>query len=163
MNFNKINLCYTSTMKIYVLGSTTFMKEMVKAKNDLVVLGYDGWIHPDYEAFVRGEKKEILDRVAQGEHAAIKRENNYLRVHYQHILESDAVLMVNLEKNGVKNYIGGNALIEMGQAYVNNKLIFLLNNIPTTLPYADEIECMDPICLDGNLENIKKFKISKNI
>jgi hypothetical protein len=143
-------------MKIYVLGSSTFMKEMVTAKNQLCQLGFDGWIHPDYEAFVRGEKKEILDGVAQGEHAAVKRENDYLRVHYRHICQSDAILIVNLEKNGIKNYIGGNALIEMGQAYVNHKVIFLLNGIPSDLPYAAEIEAMDPICLNGNLQNIKK-------
>lgn len=145
-------------MKIYVLGSTSFMHEMVQARDELIELGLDGWIHPDYEAFVRGEKKEILDRVAQGEHAAVKRENDYLRVHYKHILESDAVLIVNLEKNGIKNYIGGNALIEMGQAYVNDKVIFLYTDIPRELPYAAEIECMDPICLHGELKNIDRLK-----
>lgn len=118
-------------MKIYVLGSTRFMKEMVEAKNQLQAMGLDGWIHPDYEAFVRGEKQEIIVRSYSGEHAAVKRENDYLRVHYKHICQSDAVLVVNLEKNGMKNYIGGNALIEMGQAYVNDKVIFLLNDIPT--------------------------------
>src|SRR5690606_33482556 len=140
-------------MKIYVLGSTSFMHEMVQAKNDLIKLGLDGWIHPDYEAFVRGEKQSILDK-AKTEHAAVKRENNYLKVHYQHILESDAILIVNGEKNGIKNYIGGNVLIEMGQAYVNNKKIFFLGSMPENLPYQAEIECMDPICLEGRLESI---------
>lgn len=144
-------------MKIYVLGSTSFMKEMVEAKDSLISLGYEGWIHSDYEAFVRGEKKDILERAANGEHAAVKRENDYLRVHYKHICESDAVLIVNLEKNGVKNYIGGNALIEMGQAYVNDKTIFLLMDIPRDLSYVAEIECMDPVCLHGDLKNISAF------
>lgn len=142
-------------MKIYVLGSSTFMHEMVKAAHNLCSLGHDGWIHPDYEAYVRGEKQENITRVANGEHAAVKRENDYLRVHYKHILESDAVLIVNGEKNGIKNYIGGNALIEMGQAYVNNKIIFLLNEIPYDLSYSPEIECMDPVCLHGDLKNIQ--------
>lgn len=143
-------------MKIYVLGSTTFMKEMVAAKNKLCELGFEGSIHPDYEAFVRGEKKEHVARWKKGERAALKRENNYLKVHYQHILENDAVLIVNSEKNGIKNYIGGNVLIEMGQAYVNDKKIFLTGDIPTQSPYLDEILCMDPICVKGKLENIKK-------
>ena len=52
-------------MKIYVLGSTSFMHKMVQSKNDLVKLGLDGWIHPDYELFVRGEKKAILDESQQ--------------------------------------------------------------------------------------------------
>jgi hypothetical protein len=141
-------------MKIYVLGSTTFMHDMVRARDELCALGLDGWIHPDYDAYVRGEHNERIQRAANGEHAAIKRENNYLRVHYQHILESDAVLIVNNEKKGIKNYIGGNALIEMGQAYVNNRKIFLLNGIPHELSYAAEIECMDPVCLHGDLASI---------
>ena len=80
--------------------------------------------------------------------------NDYLRVHYKHICESDAILVVNLEKNGIENYIGGNVLIEMGQAYVNDKKIFLLNEIPTDMPYTPEIECMDPVCLHGDIGNI---------
>lgn len=143
-------------MKIYVLGSNHFVHQMVDSKNKLCELGFDGWIHPDYEAYVRGEKKEHLDRLAKGECAELKRENNYLKVHYKHILESDAILIVNLEKQGIKNYIGGNVLIEMGQAYVNNKKIYLLTEIPAESSYRAEIEAMDPICLHGDLTNIGK-------
>ena len=142
-------------MKIYVLGSTSFRKEMIDVKNQLCALGLNGWIHPDYEAFSRGEKQDILDRWQNGEHVSLKREYSYLHQHYKNILESDAVLIVNEEKNGVKNYIGGNVLMEMGQAHVNNKKIFLLNNIPLEVPYIDEIKAIDPICLQGNLSRIK--------
>ena len=142
---------------VYVLGSSTFMKEMVACKDRLCEMNFDGWIHPDYEAFVRGEKREIIDRWHSGEHAAVKRENNYLKVHYSHILDSENILFVNAEKNGKKNYIGGNVLIEMGQAYVNNKRMFLLYDLPKDSPYIDEIESMDPICLYGDLNNIKKY------
>jgi hypothetical protein len=142
-------------MKIYVLGSNAFVQDMVAAKNKLCELGYEGWIHPDYEAYARGEKQDHYERFAKGEQASVKRENNYLRVHYQHILESDAVLIVNNTKNGVENYIGGNALMEMGQAYVNDRKIFLLNDIPKTFPYTTEIEAMDPVCLRGDLSSIR--------
>ncbi len=147
----------TKKLNVYVLGSSRFMKEMVDVKNRLCELGYDGWIHKDYEAFVRGEKQDIVRRAFGGEHAAIKRENNYLKQHYNHILKSGVILFVNSEKNGIKNYIGGNVLMEMGQAYVNNKKIFFLNGMPTGLPYMDEIEAMDPICLNGDLNNLKKY------
>jgi hypothetical protein len=130
------------------------MRDMVRAKDELCALGHEGWIHPDYEALVRGEREMDLRRAADGEHADVKRENDYLRVHYRNICESDAILIVNLEKNGIQNYIGGNALIEMGQAYVNGKKIFLLTELPTALSYAAEIECMDPVCLSGDLNNI---------
>lgn len=87
----------------------------------------------------------------------MKRKNNYLKVHYQHILESDAILIINGEKNGFQDYIGGNVLIEMGQAYVNNKIIFLMNDIPTELPYTAEIESMDPLCLHGDLRSLREY------
>jgi len=141
--------------KIYVLGSNYFKEEMVKCSEELRRLGYDGWIHPDYEAFVRGEKQDIVNRCLNGEHASVKRDNNYLKTHYKHILESDAVLIVNAEKNGIKNYIGGNVLIEMGQAYVNDKKIFFLYGMPEESSYLDEIQCMDPVCLNGDLAKIE--------
>lgn len=141
-------------MKIYVLGSNTFVREMVQAKDDLITLGLDGWIHPDYEAYVQGEKNMVAHDAPQSEKAEMKRTHNYFRVHYQHILESDAVLIVNGTKKGINNYIGGNALIEMGQAYVNDKKIFLLNEIPLDLSYTAEIVAMDPVCLRGDLRKI---------
>jgi hypothetical protein len=144
-------------MKIYVVGSSHFLKHMVECSTELHKWGLDGFIHEDYEAFARGEKQDIVDAWYRGEEASIKRDNNYYKEHYQHILESDGILVVNDEKNGIKNYIGGNVLIEMGQAYVNDKKIFFLNGMPTQSSYLDEIVSMDPICLNGALYNIKKY------
>lgn len=149
-------------MKIYVVGSTSFAKQMVEVRDHLRALGYDGWIHPDYEAIARGQKANISKLISDSEKAAVKRSNDYLKVHYKHICESDAILVVNFEKNGIKDYIGGNVLIEMGQAYVNDKYIFLLNAMPTDVPYISEIECMDPVCLNGNLESISEEKTVKS-
>lgn len=140
--------------KIYVLGSNRFLNEMIENKNRLVDLGLGGWIHPDYEAFHRGDKLEIWKRAHEGEHVQVKKENNYLKEHYKNICDSHAILVINAEKDGMKNYIGPNVLIEMGQAFVNDKKIFLLNNIPLNVPHTDEVETFEPICLNGNLENI---------
>lgn len=144
-------------MKIYVLGSTALMYAMVKARDDLVEIGVDGWIHEDYDLLVAGNLPYQQEQYDRGERAAIKRQRDYLRVHYKHILASDAVLVVNGTKNGVDNYIGGNVLIEMGQAFVNDKKIFFLHGLPSSSPYLDEIMAMDPICLEGEIENIKKY------
>ncbi len=132
------------------------MNEMVDAKNQLCALGFGGSIHPHYEAFVRGDKPEHVARWQAGERAALKRENNYFHEHYARILDNDAILIVNGEKRGIQNYIGGNVLMEMGQAYVNHKKIYFLNGMPSGLSYMDEIEAMDPVCLNGDLSNIGK-------
>jgi len=141
-------------MKIYVLGSTAFVKEMVAWTDKLVAAGYDAWIHPEYRQYVSPEGHPHLKRLEKGEQAKIKIENDYIRQHFNGILESDAILIVNLEKKGVKGYIGGNCLMELGFAYFNHKKIFLLNPIPD-LPYRDEIEAVLPIVLDGDLSKIK--------
>ncbi len=144
-------------MKIYVLGSSHFFKEMVAAKDKLRELGIDGSIHPDYEAYARGEMQDHVDEILSGEGAELKQKNNYIKQHYQHILENDGILIVNIEKKGRQNYIGGNVLMEMGQAYVNDKKIFLTNDLPTDSAYIDEIKSVYPICLKGEIENIKKY------
>lgn len=80
-------------MKIYVLGSTKFMHSMVRARDDLKKLGLDGWIHENYDLLVQG-KLDVLeeDKATHQENADRKKKYDYLRVHYAHILESDAIL-----------------------------------------------------------------------
>lgn len=146
-------------MKIYVLGSSSFMKRMVEVTDQLVSMGVNAFIHNDYRELVAGKRQEQIDLWGQGsaERAKVKIENDYLRSHYKHILESDACLFVNDTKEGIENYIGGNVLIEMGQAYVNNKKIYFLNGLPSAdsgLNYLDEILAMDPLCLEGDLNKL---------
>lgn len=144
-------------MKIYTLGSNAFMHKMVEVTDKLIAMGVDSFIHENYRQLVNGELDYQVKLWTEGEKARVKKEYDYFRQHYKHILESDAILIVNDEKNGIKNYIGGNVLIEMGQAYVNDKKIFFLNGMPTGLSYQDEILALEPICLEGDLENIKKY------
>ena len=54
------------------------------------------------------------------------------------IQKSDAILVLNLTKNGIENYIGGNTFLEMGFAHVLEKKIFVYNKLPD-VGYKDEI------------------------
>ncbi len=87
------------------------------------------------------------------EHANVKKEYDYIRYHYGEIVNGDAILVLNLAKGGVKNYIGGNTLMEIGFAYVHHKKIFFLNPIPE-VSYRDEIQAMGPVVVKGNLSLI---------
>jgi len=141
-------------MKVYILGSTKFVDDMVRVIDELKALGVDAWIHPDYIEYVKHPEHAHLKQIEAGEQWKVKKANDYIRQHYNGILESDAVLFVNLKKGEIENYIGGNALMEMGMAYVNGKKIYLLNNIPE-IQYKDEIVAMQPICLEGDLNNLQ--------
>lgn len=144
-------------MKIYTLGSNAFMQRMVEVTDELIEMGINAHIAEHYRKLVKGELNELQDLLNAGESAKVKQQFSTFKLHYKNILESDAILIVNDEKRGIKNYIGGNVLIEMGQAYVNDKKIFFLNGMPENLSHQDEIVALEPICLEGNLENIKKY------
>ena len=140
-------------MKIALIGSSYFCKEMVEYRDRLKALGHECELHEHYVARASGKLPELWERM-QKEHAKVKIEHDYIRYHYNEILKSDAVLVLNFDKNGIENYIGGNTLIEMGQAYVNNKKIFLLNPIPI-MQYKEEIEALQPVVINNDLIKIK--------
>ncbi|MBL7021730.1 hypothetical protein ISR92_00150 [Patescibacteria group bacterium] len=133
-------------MKIAICSSMAFAKEMIKAKEDMEKLGHEVIIQDDVEQHASGE---IVD-----EDKWRKMEIDPFKVYFEEIKKADAILVINLDKHGVSNYVGGNTLIEMAFAYVLDKKIFILNPVPD-LGYSDEIEAMKPIILKGDLKNIK--------
>ncbi len=145
-------------MRIYILGSNTFMQKMVAVTDELIGMGLNAHIAEHYRELVAGKKQELQDMLDAGERAKVKQQFSTFKLHYKNILESDAILIVNDEKREIGNYIGGNVLIEMGQAFVNDKKIFFLNGMPEGLSYMDEIIAINPICLEGNLEKLKEYK-----
>lgn len=139
-------------MKIVICGSSSFRKGTVEFRDRLNKIGHEAIINEIYEKWARGEERELWERTKR-EHAAVKKEYDFMKWYYNAIVSSDAILVLNLAKNGVENYIGGNTLMEMGFAFVHGKKIFLLNPIPE-IGYKDEIEAVSPIIIKGNLEEI---------
>ncbi len=140
-------------MIITIVGSSSFAKEMVKYKDKLIKLGHTVNLHEHYVAFAAGKMKDLLDRMGR-EHANVKKEYGYILYHYNEIVNSEAILVLNFDKNGINNYIGGNTLMELGFAYVHGKKIFMLNPIPD-MQYKAEIEAVDPIIINDDLSLIQ--------
>jgi predicted RNA-binding protein with PUA domain len=132
-------------MKIAICSSMAFAKEMIKTKQKLEKLGHKIVIQEDVEEHASGRIKE--------EDKWRKLEIDPLKNYYKEIKNSDAIIVINMDKNNIPNYVGGNVLIEMAFAYILNKKIFLLNPIPK-MSYSDEIEAMKPIILNGDLKKI---------
>lgn len=141
-------------MRIVICGSSTFKEKMLEYADKLEKLGHEPIVHPDYRAFVNGEKQEIWNQVTNGEHYKAKKEQGYIKWYYNEVYNSDAILVLNFDKKNIKNYIGGNTLMEMGFAYVNNKKVFLLNDVPTEVSYFDEIMAMYDVILNDDLTKI---------
>lgn len=76
-----------------------------------------------------------------------------MKLHFNKVIKGDAILVVNLEKNGKKGYIGPNALMEMAFAFYHKKPIFIYNEISET-PFEEEILGMSPIFINQKLIRI---------
>ena len=66
------------------------------------------------------------------------------------IEKCDAILVLNYDKKGIVNYIGGNTFLEIGLAFWLGKKIFLLHPIPE-MDYKAEMHAMQPVVLQGDL------------
>jgi len=141
-------------MTITICGSVKFADKIVEIHKRLVELGHEPQIHEEMINIANGTAKELIDAKNGHEHYKVKRKYNFIKAWYDLIINGQAVLICNFDKNGIKNYIGGNTLMEMGFAHVNNKKIFLLNPIPEEMSYVDEIKAMVDTVLDGDLSKI---------
>lgn len=84
-----------------------------------------------------------------------KTKHGFIEKHMEEIEKSDAVLVVNITKENIKNYIGANTFLEMGFAHYHKKKIFTLNPLPDQPYIIDELQTINPIVLNGNLSTIK--------
>ncbi|MBN1377221.1 hypothetical protein JW949_02710 [Candidatus Woesearchaeota archaeon] len=133
-------------MKIAICGSVSFAKEMLEIKKKLEAQNYNVVVPSGIEKYADGS----LNVETKWE----KIEFDVIRAYFEEIKKNDAILVINKDKNNIKNYLGGNSLIEIAFAHVLNKKIFLLNPIPE-MNYSDEIEAMKPIVINGDLSRIK--------
>lgn len=140
-------------MKITVSGSVKFAKELVNVYKKLEALGHQPMMHKDMFGIADGTAQELIDGINLN-HSEIKRKHYFIKWWHDCIKSGDAILVCNFDKNGIKNYIGGNTLMEIGFAHVNNKKVFLLNPIPEDVFYKDEIKAMADVILNGDLNKI---------
>ncbi len=150
-------------MTITICSSVDFSPKIIEIKKELEMAGHqvnipyftqkmiDGEI--SYEEYVKAKEDnggDILLRAVEP--------IDMIQRYWNYIKNSDAILVLNLNKKGVDNYIGGSTLMEMGFAYGHEKKIFLFNPIPVRserIHYVDEIIDMEPIVINGDLTLIK--------
>ncbi|MFA4873528.1 MAG: hypothetical protein WC659_06415 [Patescibacteria group bacterium] len=137
-------------MRIGIIGSMQYTEKMIEARDALIQRGHDAFVTKLADAFL-GKND------AEKEAVKIYQKNNLDAIReFWHMMQgADAVLVINMDKNGVKNYIGGNTLMEIGFAHVLNQKIFLYNPIPDIPYYKSEIEAVKPIIIHGDLSLVK--------
>ncbi|MBW2603319.1 MAG: hypothetical protein JRE28_03235 [Deltaproteobacteria bacterium] len=137
-------------MKIAICSSMIFTEKMIEVRDKLEILGHEAFVSKFAELYLGKAVKEIEELTLYH-----KKERNAIREFWVIINESDAILVLNYDRRGVSNYIGGNTLMEIGFAHVLNKKIFLMNPIPEIEYYKSEIEAVRPVILNENLNRIR--------
>jgi len=133
-------------MKILIICSKAFYDKIADIKQQLERNGHtielpNCYDNPEMEASVRGTS----------EHSKFKAE--MFRKSEKTISNMDAVLVLNFEKKGQANYIGGATFLEMYDAFRLGKKIYLYNNIPEGI-LKDEIIGFAPVLLNGDISKI---------
>lgn len=77
-----------------------------------------------------------------------------IKTHFEKVAKSDAILILNLEKNGMKGYIGGNVLMEMAVAFYLEKQVYILNEVDPKLPVLTEVQGVNARVLNGDLSTL---------
>lgn len=134
-------------MKILVICSKVFYEKIEEIKNELEHMGHEVFLPNCYDN-VNAEKEAWEN----GTHAKFKAD--MFKLSNKTINKMDAVLTLNFDKKGIKNYIGGATFLELYEAFIANKKIFLYNDIPEGILY-DEIEGFSPIIINGDLNLVK--------
>ncbi len=137
-------------MKIGVVGSMQKTEKMLEIQAELEKHGHKTFISSFAPSFVgKTDKEKEKIKLKQ------KYTKNAIREFWKKMQGADAILVVNVDKDGINNYIGGNTLMEIGFAHVMGQKIFLLNPIPDISFYKTEIKALKPVVINGNLKRIK--------
>lgn len=95
--------------------------------------------------------EEEIKKLSEEDYISWKQE--MLRKDEENIKHQDAIFVLNLEKNGAPDYIGGATFLEIYTAFRLGKKIFLYNSIPDCI-FTDELHGMNPVILKGDLTKI---------
>jgi len=134
-------------MKILLICSKTFYNKIEFLKTQLESLGHEIFLPNCYDC----PETESKYRGTEYHH---KFKAEMFRKSEETIKNMDAVLVLNYDKNGQKNYIGGATFLELYDAFRHNKKIFFINDLPEGI-LKDELIGFNPTIIHDDLTKIK--------
>lgn len=145
---------------IVVCASSSTYDKVIPFSSEIEKLGLNVVLPDMAEAIKRDgtQNKEAVIDWATNEHG-YGYKAQLMRDHFEKIENGDAILVMNYEKNGNLNYIGGNVLMEMTVAFYLHKPIYILFDAPKNSPLLDEILGMQPTILDSDIQVLRELQI----
>lgn len=138
-------------MKIFLICSKSFYGKVEEYKNKLEMMGHkivlpNCYDAPETESKYRGTKEHAVWKASMIKHSE------------EVIKDLDAVLVLNFDKNGQKNYIGGATFLEIYDAFRLGKKIYFINDLPEGM-LKDELIGFAPTVLNGDLSIFEEKEI----
>lgn len=144
-------------MKVVICGSVSFPEKIREIQRGLLDRGHDVVIPHSIERYeIKGYSE--AERLKKGKEFVRNIKPDLTIRHFNEIKDADAILVVNVEKNGVPGYIGGATFAEIMIAFYFGKKIFFLNPVPIHEKMdflRDEIECTSPVVINSDLNAVK--------
>lgn len=132
-------------MKVLISCSRHFFRNIPNIKKELELKGHKVHLPSSYDEPSMEEKiKTMSPREFQRWKEKMMKEDK------KNIKKVDALFVLNFEKKGIPNYIGGATFLETYIAWELGKKIFLYNNLPNC-SFTDELKGLSPKIINGDL------------
>lgn len=143
---------------ITICSSASFYQKVIEIEKELLKMGFK--VEVPISARKMDEAGDFSMRgkkVWMEDPSQFYKKTELMDTHFKKVEEGDAVLVVNLDKNGVKEYIGGNVLMEMTLAYFLKKPIYVWKQVEKDHPFYEEVLGVNAIFLNEDLSKISNF------
>ncbi|MDO8494300.1 MAG: hypothetical protein Q7S68_03080 [Deltaproteobacteria bacterium] len=150
-------------MKITLCSSASFYKQVCEIKKQLQTIGFEVLIpHTANQMEASGDYRVETYKTWFADPKHFDKKTSLMQRHLAEVDAGDVVLVVNLTKNSMAGYIGGNVLLEMFYGWLKKKPIYCLYPISQELPLYEEVMGFSPICLNGDWATLANLMQSKN-
>ncbi|OGY21891.1 MAG: hypothetical protein A2113_01015 [Candidatus Woykebacteria bacterium GWA1_44_8] len=148
---------------ITICSSAAFYKDVIEIEKELKKLGFKVKIPKTANKMRKANNFDVnFYKTWFNNKADYNIKRQLMKDHFNKVIEADAILVLNKEKNGVAGYIGGNGLMEMTIAFHYKKPIFIYDSISDDLNIAEEVYGLNPIFINKDL-NLIAEKLNSRI
>lgn len=127
-----------SKKRVVICGSMRFVEEMKAWRSQLESQDYEVYVPTLFDFHKVRDEEGDLEKFE-----AIKRRET--KNHFEKVGLADILLVLNYDKDGRKNYIGGNTFAEIAYAVALNLChgksieLYTVNPLPEDVPYYEEL------------------------
>ena len=149
-------MVYTEPMStITICSSASFYRQAVDVEQQLTDAGYKVILPATARIMQKTGDYDVAHyKTWYDDPSQFHKKADLVRRHFDEVAKGDCTLVLNYQKHGIDNYIGGNVLMEMAIAFYLKKPIYILNGLPEDSSYLEEIQGMEPVLLRGDLTTL---------